>query len=56
MGRAGPNPQHTWAAKRTAETAEEPTQVISYDDDDDDLVREKEGVQEVCQVLGSAQF
>ncbi len=36
--------------------AEEPTRVISYDDDDDDLATEKGGVQEFCQVLGSAQF
>jgi uncharacterized protein YgfB (UPF0149 family) len=46
MGRVGLSSWHTWAAKRTAETAAEPTWAIcqiSYDDDDDDLAREREG-------------
>ncbi len=45
MGRAGRIPWHTWAAKRTAETAAELTWVIDYNengDDYDDLAREKE--------------
>jgi hypothetical protein len=44
-GRAGRNPQHTWAAKRTAETAAEPTRVTSYNEDGDDL-KEGEGRRE----------
>ncbi len=39
-GRAVGNPRYTWAAKRTAETAAEPTWVINYNEDGDDLARE----------------
>jgi hypothetical protein len=46
MGRAGLSRRHIWAAKMAAETGAEPTWAtckISYDDDDDDLAREREG-------------
>ncbi len=39
-GRAVGNPRHTWAAKRTAETAAEPTWVINDNEDGDDLAQE----------------